>query len=238
MQNLIKTTDNGIMKFTELTAVSSKTIADVLGVSHRDLLLNVKKVEKYQQSQVCHRTLEKINDDDSLSFNPIFKDWEYQSRGRAYPCKIMNEDGAKALIKVIDTQSAYNYFAILMGEFNKMRQEREERSISKHLAQLMTDQVKRLQKKLFEEGSGSAPHIYTIISRQIHRAVTGRPMPKGGIDHDSLTLEENHKISEIRSAVKSQIKMRLDRGDTARDIRDAIRVEVSRRLANEMGNQL
>jgi len=53
---VIRTTDGGLLKFKNVTAVTSKTVADALGVKHRDLLLNVKKAEKYAESQVRDHT--------------------------------------------------------------------------------------------------------------------------------------------------------------------------------------
>ena len=216
-QALIKTTDNGIMKFTKLTAVSSVTVAGHLKVRHSNLMRSVKKAENYHKSHNSDQSSE------SIAFNPIFEDWEYQIRGKNYPCKIMNEDGVKALIKVIDTQEAYDYFVILMGEFNIMREERNSREHSKQVSRPMTDQIKRLQEKLYDEGSGAAPHIYPNTAKQIHRAATRRPMPKGGIEYGLLSSDENYKVAEFREDVNALIEDALDDGVKARDVKNEIR---------------
>ncbi len=217
-QALIKTTDNGIMKFTKLTAVSSVTVAEYLGVRHSNLTKNVKKAMKMQNTMNSNRSSLEVN------FNPIFKDFEYRdSRGRTQPCIIMNEDGVKALIKVIDTQEAYDYFAILMGEFNSMKEERSSREHSRQVSRPMTDQIKRLQDKLYNEGSGAAPHIYSTIAKQIHRAATGRPMPKRGAEHDLLSSDENYRVAELREDVDALIEDAFDDGVKARDTKNDIR---------------
>ena len=228
MQNLLKTTDTGMMKFTSLDAVSSVTVAEHLGVRHFDIMKSIEKAKKYHKYQ---------NDNYRSEFHPIFKNWEYEnSRGRKYLSIIMNEDAIKALIKVVDTQKAYDYFTIIMGEFNNIRLERDCRESAKALVVPLSIQVEHLQKKLQDEGSGAASHIYTIIHKQIHRATTGISMPKGGALHDRFTIKENHRLILVRSEVIDFLEKALKSKDTGREIKDSLRNHIQNKLTYEMGN--
>lgn len=97
------------------------------------------------------------------------------------------------------------------------------RAVSKSLSRPMTNQVKILQEKLAEEKSGAAPHIYTTISKQIHRAATGRPMPKGGEDQESLSLEESNLMVELRDNVELQLDYMFRHEFTGREAKDVIK---------------
>ncbi len=209
---LIKTTENGVMKFATMDAITSKKIADALGVKHRDLLLNVKKVEKYEKSQVR---------DDTPDFHPKFIDYTYESRGRVYDCKLINEDGIKALIKVIDTQEAYNYFAILMSEFNKMRRERISRDNVKIDHVNLTDQCQILYEGLKDEGS-KMPHearFHTIIGKKTKKAVSGSA--KTG--SDALENYQNDNLLMIERDIAYEIKVLKSGGKhSAYEIKDSV----------------
>ncbi len=92
------------------------------------------------------------------------------------------------------------------------------RADTKALSRPMTDQVKRLREKLFEEDSGAAPTYYSTLHRQIHKAVTAKPLKRGGIDHEALTIEQECLIGELRLEVEILIKERLDAEWTGREV--------------------
>ncbi len=111
------------------------------------------------------------------------------------------------------------------------------RADTKALSRQMTDQVKRLVAKLDEEGSGAAPHYYSTLNQQIHRAVTAKPLKRGGIDHEALTIEEECLTGELRLEVEILIKGRLDAEWTGREVKDWIRAYLADRQECMLGLQ-
>lgn len=228
MQSLIKTTDNGIMKFTELTAIAGNVLAEKLEVQHKNVIRTIKRVMDYEkirksESSQVSREIIHITEENNINFNAVFEEWEYQSRGKTFKTYIMNEDALYLVIANMKGQKAHELKVWFKSEFNDMRQERLNREHSKQVSRPMTDQIKRLQEKLYDEESGAAPHIYSTIAKQIHRAATGRPMPKGGIDHGLLTSDENYRMGELREDVDALIEDALDDGVKARDVKNDIR---------------
>lgn len=209
----IKTTNSGLLKFYNLTAITSKTVADELGVPHKNLMRNVKKAEKYLKSRGSHMSPQTLN------FNPIFKDYSYENRGKTYCCKLMNMDAVSTMIKVTDTQEAFNYFTVLMSEFNNMELERFVREESKIEQKSMTDSIQKLEALLKDEDSGSSGRMYTTINKQIRNAV--------GISKDSeldeLKAAQANTIADYRHNVDIQIEWMLGEGYTGRKIRDSIK---------------
>ncbi len=223
--SLIKITDHGLLKLTSMDAVAGNILAEKLEIKHSKMIRTIKRVMKSEEMR------KKDKATSGLIFSAIFKKWEYKdTMNRSRKTFIMNEDALYLVIANSQSAKAHNLKVWFKSEFNKMRQEREERSTSKQLSRPMTDQLKRLQSKLKEEGSGAAPFIYVTLAKQIHRAATNRPMPKGGIDHDSLTLEENHEMGEIRVEVEESVKDMLDAGKTAREVRKAIEMQIKSRM--------
>ncbi len=227
-QSLIKTTDNGIMKFTKLTAVSGNILAEVMEVEHFNLMRTIKRVMNYEKKRESQPSVVKgeilhIEEEKDPNFKAVFKEWEYERRGRKYRTYIMNEDALYLVIANSKGQKAHELKVWFKSEFNSMREERSSREHSKQGLRPMTKQIKRLQEKLYEEESGAAPHIYPTISKQIHRAATGRPMPKGGMDHGLLTSAENDKVTELREDVNYLIEENLADGFKGRDIKNKIR---------------
>ncbi len=232
MQSLIKKTEQGLLKFTSFDAVSGNMLAEKLEIPHKNIMRTIKKVIMCEKDRKSHssdvsREIIHIAEENELNFNAVFKKWEYKTaRGRTYTTFIMNEDALYLVIANSQSAKAHELKVWFKSEFNKMRQERNERSTSKQLSRPMTNQVKRLRVKLFEEKSGSAPFIYAIIAKQIYKAITGRPMPKGGIDHDALSIEENHEIAKIRVETELMIKDMLDSGKTAYHARNAVEIHI------------
>lgn len=211
---VLRTTDSGLLKFKDITAVTSKTVADALGVRHVDLMRNVKKAEKYLKSHYAELHSE------NLHFNPVFDDYKYTNeRGRTYDCKIMNRDGVKVLIKVVDTQEAFNYFMELMNDFSKMELEREVRkeliTPTKQLNKLI---VKVLQPMLLQElpNSSKSSRLLIHIRNAINGAVTGKNKK---VDRDTLTLHQDEEMDYLERVIGNRIIYMLDAGDTAEDIR-------------------
>ena len=202
-------TKGGLLKFNNLTAITSKTVADALGVKHRDLLLNVKKAEKYAESQVRSHT---------PHFNPIFQDYTYESRGKTYNCKLMNEDGVKALIKVVDTQEAYNYFVMLMSDFNSMKLEREARKAVISPTKTLNKLLDILQQMLKEELPKSAKpkFIYIHVQNAINKTVLGKSK---GVDRETLDHLQLEEIDYLERVFVNRIISHIHLGFTAEEIR-------------------
>jgi len=204
---LIKKTESGLLKFRNIDAISSEVVAEMLGVRHHDLLKSIKKAEKYQEVQKNSLKFSNAMNDNhrslKINFNTIFKEWEYKdSRGRTQNCKLMNEDGFTVLIKVIDTQEAYNLFTILMSEFKAMRNERDIRQISKERSYDFHYEVDLLNERLTVEGSGAGnQRIFATLNQKINKKATERATKRGGIDHDTFTGDENFKRAKLETGV-------------------------------------
>ncbi len=214
---IVRKTDIGLLKFKSVTAVTSKTVADALGVSHRNLMRNVEKAKKLQSE---------IRSDVSTSFNPVFQDYTYQdTQNRTQSCKLMNEDAVKALIKVVDTQEAYNYFAQLMDEFNKMKLEREARMEVKSPTKTLNRLLKILQRKLDKElplkesGKKSAKisMIYNHIQTAINKTVTGIGK---SVDRNTLTKQQLEEMDFLEREFANRIIMNNEFGFSSLHIRD------------------
>ena len=102
-QSLLKATDACIMKFTKLTAVAGNVLAELMEVRHTDFMRTVKRGMKDEKNRKSHDAsmrsqINHIPEENNLSFNAIFKDWEYQSRGKTFKTYIMNEDALYLVI--------------------------------------------------------------------------------------------------------------------------------------------
>ena len=148
-------------------------------------------------------TLISHDDDNRSKFNPVFKQWEYQDkRNRTHPCKIMNQDGLLALIKVVDTQEAYNYYAVLMSDFKDMKSERHVRQVSKERSHNFHDEVGLLNDRLTAEGSGAGnQRIFATFNQKVNKKATDKSTPRGGVDHDTFEGEEDFHVAKLRSGV-------------------------------------
>ena len=208
-----------------MTALSSETVAKELGVRHYDLMRSVKKAEKYQRSMNDdHRSLE-------INFNPVFKDWEYKdSRGRTRKCKIMNADGVKALIKVIDTQEAYNYFAWIMSKFNDMREERHIRQITKRIRKALTDTIsdfcqyaEETRGKNYKEGK--CPY-YKHFTDLVYKTLGITKPPKGSDRREILTAREVSDIEQMEAEISWMIQDLMEEGVDYHDIYKKIKADL------------
>ena len=213
MSKVIRKTDFGLLKFKQETAVTSNVVADALGVRHSDLVRNVKKAEKYLKSHYAELRSENPH------FNPIFDDYEYTNeRGRTYPCKLMNEDAVKVLIKVVDTQEAFNYFIKLMNEFNKMKMERVVRQEVISPTKTLNRLLSILQEMLKEElpKSKKPKLIYVHVQNAINGAVTGKSK---AVDRELLDHLQLEQIDYLERLFVARIIARLQTGFTAEEIR-------------------
>ena len=191
----IKQTELGLLKFEKVTAVTSKTVADALGIAHKNLMRNIIKTIKLHKSIGSH--LSSLN----CPFNPIFSDYRYiDTKGRTQTCKLMNEDAVKALIKVVNTQEAYNYFVLLMNDFKTIALERAARESMKEPTNSMHRALKILVDKLKESypESSRGVKLYQHIHVKINKAVTGKGR---GVDRDSLPESELKRIKYLEHEV-------------------------------------
>ena len=221
--NFIRKTDFGLLKFKDVTAVTSKVVADALGTEHKNLMRNVKKAEKYLKSHSSELSRENPH------FNPIFDDYEYTNeRGRTYACKLMNEDAVKVLIKVVNTQEAFNYFIMLMDEFNKMKMERAARQEVITPTKTLNKLLLILQEMLKEELPDSSKHkrIYIHVQNAINGAVTGKNKK---LNRELLSHLELEEIDYLEKLFITRIVARIPIGFTAEEIRNDV-LDLARKL--------
>ncbi len=226
---LIKTTPAGLLKFNALDAVAGNTLADILEVRHFDVMKTIKKVMKYENKRKSHNDKVRsqiihIAEENSINFNAMFIEEEYQSRGKTFKTYIMNEDALYLVIANMKGQKAHDIKVWFKSEFNKMKLERSSRIEAKEKSRPMTDQIKILQEKLKEEGSTSSHFVYSTISRQIQKAATGRPTKMGGVNHDTFTTEENRRIKSLRGVVDGIIETMLVFSKPGKKIQKAVKM--------------
>lgn len=224
MEALIKTTPTGIMKFTTLDAVAGTTLAQMLEVKHKNLMRTIKQTIESESTRKDTLTDELISENENLNFNAIFKDYVYKdSMNRSRRTYIMNEDALYLVISNTQSKKAHELKVWFKSEFNNMKMERIARSNSKENHIGTMNQVKRLQTMLKNEGSRAANFIYSTINNWIHKAATGRTMPKGGATHDSMTRTEDDKVYMLRGMVENRIESLIEgKSHTGREIKDHI----------------
>jgi len=210
---LIKTTDNGLLKFNTIDLYSSTSVAKELGTTHQKVLKAIVKARDYVKSHSTSQFSENAH------FSPRFIDSTYiNERGREYSSVNMNLDGAKVLVKMIDTQKAYNLFAMLMSEFNKMSIERNERADSKQLQRAVTDSLQELHRRLNKAGSTQVEvRLYETFNKKCVKAVTGQPYHKNILD--TLDARQACDLAELRDNSHKQLDAMLEGTDTPQDIR-------------------
>jgi phage regulator Rha-like protein len=207
MEAVIKSTENGLLKFSNLTAVAGNTLAEMMDIKHKNLMRTIEKVKKYEENrkkQGSHLSLVivHIEEEKDHNFNAIFKEWEFTNKmGRTYKTFIMNEDALYLVIANLQGQKAHDIKVQFKAEFNNMKREIRVREISKNDHERYTDSIKLLRAKLKEVGSRSEPFLYSTIQKKIHKQATGRSMPKGGIDHDTLSTKEGAVMDLLRQLV-------------------------------------
>lgn len=207
---LIKTTDHGLMKFNTVDAITSKTIADALGVTHRNLLAYIKKAQHYEENSSVQPTLE---------ITPMFKDFNYTSRGKSLYCQLLNEDAVLLLIKVVDSQEAYDYYKILLTEFKTLKIERSERSASKSLQRPVTDSLQELYLRLHNQTDSSQveSRLYTNFNKKSFKAVTGLKHHKDLLD--TLDAKQACDLAELRDNAHKQLDHMLELDKPPKQIR-------------------
>ena len=212
-------TMNGLLKKyqNQEDRFGSELIAKGLGTTHQKILQAIAKSRNYIKS---HSTSEFS---ENKHFNPIFVDSTYMNeRGRKYKCVDMNLDGALVLVKLIDTQEAYNLYAEMMSAFKKLMAEENARIESKKSFRPMTDQLERLQKKLKEEDSGFAPFTYTTINDWIKKQVLAIPN-RDGSDPEAFTEIKNVMQQTLRDEVEKLIHVSLEDGKSGRETKDLVK---------------
>ncbi len=213
-KKVIRKTDFGLLKFKDMTAITSKTVADALGVRHSNLIKSVKKAEKYEKEMCSNHSTSNSN------FNPIFKDYIYQdSNNRTQNCKLMNEDAVKVLIKVVDTQEAFNYFVRLMSEFNDMKQERNLRKGVVNSTKRLNDVLSILAAQItIETPDSSKPKmIYIHFQSAVNGVIKGKNCK---LDRESLNQAELQEMKDIENLLADGIEKGLEDKTTATSIRE------------------
>ena len=229
---LIKTTNNGLMKFSTLDAVAGNTLADMLEVRHVDLMRVIKKVLKYEEKRKSHcvslrSEIVHIVEEKELKFNAIFKEHTYvNKRGRTYQTYIMNEDALYLIVANTQSTKAHELKVMFKSEFNKMRDERSTREQLKQHHVIFTDGVKHLSKCLKIDGSKHYARIYSTIQLQINKAIIGKSTPRGikiPEYRDTLSKCNLTNIKSLEQAVVLVINKCFRVGITARAIRAEVR---------------
>lgn len=207
-----KTTKSGLMKLKNNDVITSDVVAKHLGVPHRNLMRNVRKAEKYTKVMRSDLSTLKPN------FYPTFKDFEYfDTRGRVQKCKLMNLDGLYALIKVVDTQEAFNYYTVIIGEHNDLNLERLNRQDSKVYMTALTDNLKELYLRLNAAGSSQLEtNLYTNYNKKVCIALNGK-YEKGKLD--ALEADGCADLTEIRIGSLNLLDKWLETIDDPKEIR-------------------
>jgi len=207
----LKIMQSGLMKFKNNDLITSDIVAKELGVRHFDLLKSVKKAEKYTRL---------MNDNHrSLNYNPKFENYSYtDARGRAQKSVRMNLDGVKALIKVIDTQEAYNYYAMLISDHNNLQLERMNRADSKIFHSQLTDALQELYHRLHEAGSSqNEQNLYTNFNKKAYIALTGKKYEHNALD--KLDGDDAGRLSVLRVDCLNMLEQWLNTISDPREIR-------------------
>ena len=194
----LKVTENGLIKFGSLDAVSGNVLAKMLEIEHSKMLRTIKqsiKDEKMRKSHAPDLASEKLN------FGAIFKEWEYtNSRGRKYNTYIMNEDALYLVIASTQSKKAHELKVMFKSEFNNLRLEREVRESIKAPTTSLHDSLKPLVEELkinYPESSRGAK-LYQHIHVKINKAVTGKGT---GVNRDKLSETDLIRISELEAGV-------------------------------------
>ena len=198
-----------MLKFKSQTAITSKTIADALGVSHRNMLNYIKKAEKYERKSSVQSTLDTA---------PLFGDYTYESRGKNIQCKLMNKSAILILIKVVDSQEAYDYFKVLLHNFGLMELEREVRKTVISPTKTLNRLLSILQDMLKEELPKSAKPklIYIHVQNAINKTITGKAK---SVDRETLNHLNLEEMDYLERLFINRIVAHLPLGFTAEEIR-------------------
>jgi len=200
---LIKITETGLCKFdNNLDAVAGNVLADMLEVRHDNIMRTIKKVIKYEnersfdssqkRSEIIH-----IEEESSLKFNAIFKEWEYQnSRGRTYKTYVMNEDALYLVVANTQSKKAHQLKVWFKSEFNKMKIERDKRESIKVSTKNTQKLMIELRDKLAKEypQSNASKFMMSNIQNNINKCVTGK---YATIDRELLNQKELDLLNEI-----------------------------------------
>lgn len=229
---LLKITDTGIMKFATLDAVAGNTLAIMLEIEHSKMMRTIKRVIKNEKKRKSHNAnvrteTERDTDTSGVIFNAVFKEFEYtDSMNRQRKTFVMNEDAAYLVIANTQSAKAHELKVWFKSEFNKMREERMSREVLRVMHPSYTDQVKALSEMLQSEGSRQHGNIYPTIQRQINKAVTKKPTPRGadnGEYRDKLSAEQLEDIKWFEEFVSSAVAFHTDKDFTGRYIRKFIK---------------
>ena len=219
---LFKTTDNGILKFENLTAVASNTLADKLGLQHSNVKTAIKRVMKYEkirQSEPFPKRLRinHIAEENNPNFNAVFKDWEYTSRGKTFKTYIMNEDALYLVIANLKGQKAHEMKVWFKSEFNKMRDEITARKAAIDPTKRLNDSLDIIGKELKEKlpDSKKSGLIYVHVQSAINGVIFGK---NKGINRDTITEREALRLVFLEGCIADKVEdMLLD--DDAEPVR-------------------
>lgn len=239
MSKLIRKTDLGLLKFKDVTAVTSKVVADALGVKHSNLMRNVKKAEKYLKSH------------SSEYFNPIFKKAQcLDGRGGIIKCYVMSFDAVLTLSFIMKTEVSFALYIHLLGIKNNpdfIPNDDDVKTIVKHLKTEIKNA--RFRYSLVEKLNDNTIGIYMLIkkeevvyigqSKNIKKripnhydkdfdAIAFAECPKDFLDEIEETMIKRYKPI-LNIVFITRIVARIPIGFTAEEIRNDV-LDLARKL--------
>lgn len=218
----IKISEHGILKFTDLDMLPSDVMANALEIRHSKMKRTIERVKKQlKKMEKDHATTGHISKYKKEYPKPVFKEYFYtDTYGRTQKNVIMNQDAA--LITIMESRSpkAFEMKLLFIADWKRLRLEREVRTAEVSYSLNMTDSLKAFYERLVLAGTRQPENgFYSTVQRKIHKKATGRKMPKGGIDHSSLSVEEMAVLMAIRSEIPNWIKEGKNMGMDARETR-------------------
>lgn len=213
-QTLLKITDNGLMKFTNLDAVAGNVLSQMLGIRHAKMMRTIERTIKQEENR------KKDTPTNGLIFSAKFIEWEYRdSMNRNRKTFIMNEDALYLVIANSQSAKAHELKVCFKSEFNLMKMEREAREQSIHIRKTLSSSVQKLYLGLKEEGS-SLPNegrLHTIFTKKINKSLFAEQVLR-----DNLNEKENKELSYIEKQISDMILKCFDENMTAYETRTIV----------------
>jgi len=213
-QTLLKTTDNGLIKFTNLDAVAGNVLAEMLCIRHEKMMRTIERIIKQETKR------KKDKPTSGLIFSAKFIKWEYKdSMNRTRKTYIMSEDALYLVIANSQSAKAHELKVLFKSEFNLMRMEREARKESIEVHKILSSSIQKLYLGLKKEGSGlpSEAILHIHFTTKIDKILFGEK-----VSRDMLNVSENQALNYIEQQVSDMILKCLSENMSARNTRKKV----------------
>ena len=141
----------------------------------------------------------------------------------------LNREGFLLLTTSFTGANADRWRGAVIKLFIKQEEEltewRRSRQSLKYIHPNYTDQIKLLCELLKMEGSKFYAHTYSTIQRQINKAITLKPTPRGNAEYrETLSTEQLADIKWLENYVADTILHKIRTKQTGREIRAYIKM--------------